>query len=163
MKIVTLLSGGMDSATLAYWAKFRAPADGNEAELICLSFDYGQRHIKELEAAKNIAGILNATHDVIRLRVDNTFIDKGWEAQHIFKDGKSPKIAPLGSILDSALTGHGEIPEGHYADESMKATVVPNRNAIMLSIAYGIAVAKGADLVLFGAHAGDHAIYPKPH
>jgi len=71
-------------------------------------------------------------------------------------------LRALGALLPgSALTDPSvEVPEGHYEAESMKATVVPNRNAIMLSIAFGIAAAEGATGVAAGFHAGDHAIYP---
>lgn len=140
MKAVTLLSGGLDSTTLAYQLK----SDGYN--LHCLSFDYGQRHRNELVRAEIIAGQLGVTHDVVALRVFN-------EANQLF---------PLSEVLKgSSLTDSSvPVPEGHYAEDSMKATVVPNRNAIMLSIAYGIAVAEEADLVAFAAHAGDHTIYP---
>jgi 7-cyano-7-deazaguanine synthase len=141
MKAVTLLSGGLDSVTLAYHLK----AQGYE--LICLSFDYGQRHKKELQVAQDIAKGLGAGHHVIQIRTYDLLY------------GTSE---PLGSILgDSVLVDQSkEVPDGHYADENMKQTVVPNRNAIMLSIAYGVAMANQADYVAFAAHSGDHAIYP---
>jgi 7-cyano-7-deazaguanine synthase len=138
-KAVALLSGGLDSTTLAYDLK----AQGFNLHL--LSFDYGQRHRKELEVASLTARDLNARHDTVGLRRQGVGY---WE--------------PLASILGpSSLTDPDtEVPDGHYAEESMRATVVPNRNAIMLSIAYGVAVAENARLVAFAAHAGDHAIYP---
>jgi 7-cyano-7-deazaguanine synthase len=143
MKAVTLLSGGLDSATLAYYVKYTLGAD----ELICLSFDYGQRHRKELWAAERIAFGLGAEHHIIGLRVRS---DEGAASE------------PLSSLLTgSALTDESvPVPQGHYAWDNMKITVVPNRNAIMLSIAYGIAVARKFDKVYFGAHAGDRAQYP---
>lgn len=138
-KAVALLSGGLDSTTLAYDLKVQG------FNLHLLSFDYGQRHRKELESAQRTAQDLNARHDTVGLRRQGVGY---WE--------------PLASILGpSSLTDlDTEVPDGHYAEESMRATVVPNRNAIMLSIAYGVAVAEGARLVAFAAHAGDHAIYP---
>jgi 7-cyano-7-deazaguanine synthase len=152
VKIVTSLSGGMDSATLAYLARYDILEKDGKFEygsLIALSFDYGQRHRRELAAAIDIAQELGIEHHIIGLRV-NVAAEPG------------AMSAPLASILGgSALTDDSvPVPEGHYADESMKATVVPNRNAIFLSIAYGVAVARDAGQVWFGAHAGDHAIYP---
>jgi 7-cyano-7-deazaguanine synthase len=102
-----------------------------------VSFDYGQRHRRELDSARAVATALGARHEIIDVR-------------------------PVGALLTgSALTDTSvEIPRGYYTDESMRCTVVPNRNAIMLDIAAGIAVAQGADAVAFGAHGGDHPIYP---
>lgn len=128
MKAVSLLSGGMDSTTLAYWLKDK----GYDLHLV--SVNYGQRHEKELVAAEGIANDLGADHQLVKVEI--------W-------------------LPGSALTdGEVEVPEGHYAAESMKATVVPNRNAFMLALAFGIAIAQGADAVGCGVHAGDHAIYP---
>jgi len=140
-KAVSLMSGGMDSTTLAYMLK----ANGNDLHL--LSFDYGQRHRKELVAASRLADILGADHHIVELGTQSK-VDE--------------VLLPLSSLLKgSSLTDESvPVPDGHYAEETMKATVVPNRNAIMLSIAYGVAVAEGAETVAFGAHAGDHAIYP---
>ena len=130
MKILVVCSGGMDSITLAYKA-------AKEYELAGLiSFDYGQRHKKELEFAALAAKRLNTIHKCIDL-------------------------SSLGSVLSgSALTDNIDVPDGHYAEETMKITVVPNRNAIMLSIAYGAAAAMGADTVATAVHGGDHFIYP---
>ena len=156
MKAVTLLSGGLDSATLAYYVKKKLGAE----ELICLSFDYGQRHRKELEAAKTIAGTLGASHYVIRLQVDNDHLAEGMRA--VFQAPYADHHQPLAQLLSgSALTDESvPVPQGHYAWDNMKVTVVPNRNAIMLSIAYGVAVARKFDKVYFGAHAGDSSQYP---
>lgn len=131
MTIVTTVSGGLDSVTLAHVLA----AEGHE--LVCLSFDYGQRHVKEIEFARTCAARLGADHHVIDLR-------------------------SVGSLLTgSALTDDAvDVPEGHYTDASMRSTVVPNRNAIMLSVAVGVAVARGAEAVAAAIHAGDHPIYP---
>lgn len=134
-KAVVLLSGGMDSTTLAY----ELGAAG--WELLLVSVDYGQAHKEqELAAAQRTAE---------RLR---------------HSDGAEYIVVlypELGELLSSALTDPGaEIPDGHYTDESMAATVVPNRNAILISIAWGIAVAQSATIVATAVHAGDHPIYP---
>ena len=131
MTAVLIASGGMDSATLAY--HYAEQGYG----LLLIGFDYGQRHRKELQSLASLAATLpNAEHRIVPL--------------------------PLRAFLHgSALTSdHVDVPDGHYAQETMKATVVPNRNAIMLSIATGIAVAEGAEVVATGVHAGDHFIYP---
>jgi 7-cyano-7-deazaguanine synthase len=129
-KAIAIVSGGMDSVTLAYLI------DSLGYSLHLLSFNYGQRHVKELESAAHCAAALGAEHSIIDL-------------------------SGVGALLKgSALTDNIAVPEGHYADENMRITVVPNRNAIMLSIAYGVAVAEGAEVVATGIHAGDHAVYP---
>jgi 7-cyano-7-deazaguanine synthase len=131
MKSVTILSGGMDSTTLVYYLHSK----GYEQQL--LSFNYGQRHARELGMATETAKALNLPHKIINL-TDLTSLLKG-----------------------SSLTDRSEaVPEGHYSEATMAKTVVPNRNAIMLSIAWGVAVAQNADFVSYGAHAGDHAVYP---
>jgi len=129
-KAVAIVSGGLDSVTLAYLLH----AEGYHLHL--LSFDYGQRHKKELGFAELCAQRLEATFDVIDLRSITRFL-KG-----------------------SALTDTLPVPEGHYAAQNMAITVVPNRNAMMLSIAFAVAVAEQAQLVAAGVHAGDHFIYP---
>jgi len=131
MKSVTVLSGGMDSTTLLY----KAIKDGDEVTSV-LSFDYGQRHKRELEMAKKTCEKLGLSHKIIDLT----------SVSQVMKN--------------SSLTDDIEVPEGHYADETMKATVVPNRNMIMLSIAIAEAVSTGASRVYYGAHSGDHDIYP---
>jgi len=130
MKTIVVLSGGLDSTTLLY----KVLAEGKEVKAI--SFDYGQRHKRELDMAKQTCEKLGIEHKVI---------DLGF-----FKELAS----------NSALTGDIEVPEGHYEDETMKLTVVPNRNMVMASIAIGWAVNLEFDEVAMGVHAGDHAIYP---
>lgn len=129
-KVLAVVSGGMDSVTMLH----DLHAQGHELSVV--SFNYGQRHIKELEIAKR---------NTQRLKVPHKVIDMAFMAQ----------------LLDnSALTGDVEVPEGHYAAENMKLTVVPNRNMIMASIAIGMAVNMEYDAVALGVHSGDHAIYP---
>ena len=130
MKAVVIVSGGIDSVTLAYLLALRGHA------LRLLSFNYGQRHLKELGYAAKCAAALCVPHDVIDLS----------------------SIASL--LKGSSLTDNIPVPEGHYAAPNMAATVVPNRNAIMLAVAYAAAVAEGAEIVAAGVHAGDHPIYP---
>jgi 7-cyano-7-deazaguanine synthase len=129
---VVIVSGGMDSVVLAHSVR----ATGASVQLI--TFNYGQRHARaEIAQAMWQADHLNLPHTVVDLRT----------------------IKPL--LGGSSLTDDNvEVPEGHYAEDNMKATVVPNRNAIMLSIAYGAAVGMGAETVYAAVHAGDHAIYP---
>lgn len=128
---VAVVSGGLDSAVLAHHLR----ADGWDLRL--LSFDYGQRHAVELEHAAALATALGVKHDIVDLR-------------------------SAGALLGgSALTDDAvEVPDGHYSDESMRTTVVANRNAIFAMVAVGAAVAEGAAAVGFGIHAGDHFIYP---
>jgi 7-cyano-7-deazaguanine synthase len=132
MKVAVVFSGGMDSATLAKHYAVK----GND--LLLISFDYGQRHgTQELTHAAAYAATLNADHRI----VDMAFMR---DLLH-------------GSALTSSDVA---VPDGHYAAETMKATVVPNRNAIMFSIATGIAIAEEVRTVAVGIHAGDHFIYP---
>lgn len=128
--VVVIYSGGMDSFTLLHLAR----AQGRTVH--ALSFNYGQRHVRELDYARHVCAELNIDHRV----VDITAI-------HQLLQGSS--------LIDDA-----PIPEGHYADESMKSTVVPNRNMILISLAVGQAASIGAGEVWYGAHGGDHAIYP---
>lgn len=128
---IALLSGGMDSTVLIAHL-----LDGGDT-VDAVSILYGQRHRCELESAALVAAHYRIRHDVI-------------------------DISNVGALLGgSALTDDAvAVPDGHYAEDSMKATVVPNRNAIMLSIAAGVAVARGAQRVATAVHAGDHFIYP---
>lgn len=132
MKAVIILSGGMDSTTLAY----DIVKGGKYDEVHAISFDYGQVHNKELDCARITARKL------------------GLRSHHVVN------LYSLGGLLQSALTGDAPVPEGAYDDENQKLTVVPNRNMIMLSIAAGYAMSIGATDLYYGAHAGDHAIYP---
>lgn len=128
---VVVASGGLDSTVaLALYASRRH-------RLTTVSINYGQRHRRELDAAADVA--------------------EHYGADHILVD-----VPTLGAVLGgSALTDPGvDVPLGHYAAPSMAATVVPNRNAILANIAVGIAVARKADTVALGVHAGDHPIYP---
>jgi 7-cyano-7-deazaguanine synthase len=131
-KAVVLLSGGMDSTTVLAHAQYL------EHQILALSFNYGQRHSHELISAAAIADYFNVTHTVVDLSGSRIF------------DGSDS------SLVNPAV----KVPEGHYADESMKGTVVPNRNMMMLSIAAAFAISNGAEQIFYGAHAGDHAIYP---
>lgn len=138
--VVVSLSGGMDSSTLL----LRCLKEYDT--VTALSFDYGQKHRVELERAQSLVIYLNENNQSINYRV-------------ITLDG-------LVDLLNSALvTGGDEVPEGHYAEENMKATVVPNRNKIFASITQAVALSiadKTGEMcdIAMGIHAGDHAIYP---
>lgn len=130
MDTIVICSGGLDSVSLAH----KVAAEGRLRGL--LSFDYGQRHVKEVEFAAACARRLDVPHKVV-------------------------DIGAVGSALSgSALTGDVDVPDGHYAEETMKLTIVPNRNAIMLAIAFGMAAAEKAGAVAAAVHGGDHFIYP---
>lgn len=128
---VLIYSGGMDSTTLLYFLLAR------EYEVKALGVNYGQRHVKELEAACAVCE---------RLEVD-------------FQVADLSRLQPL--LQGSSLTTpEMEVPEGYYTDESMKQTVVPNRNMLLLSTAIAWAIRLDFESVAYAAHAGDHAIYP---
>ena len=130
MSTLVLCSGGLDSVTLAY----KVHAEGNLSYL--LSFDYGQRHKKELNFAEKASSALGVPHEII-------------------------DISNLTKILgSSALTDSTPVPDGHYAEQSMMTTVVPNRNPIMLTIAFALAARENLQTVAAAVHAGDHFIYP---
>lgn len=133
-KTLIVLSGGLDSTTLLK----RQLTAGHNCSAV--SFNYGQRHKKELEYAAKTCDLYGIKHTIIDL----------WSA------GLTTAL----SVSGSSLVSDTEVPEGHYAQDNMKATVVPNRNMIMLSIAAGIAIANGDDYVATAVHAGDHFIYP---
>tara|TARA_R110002073_G_scaffold74100_5_gene181177 strand:- start:15091 stop:15750 length:660 start_codon:yes stop_codon:yes gene_type:complete len=132
MKVVAIFSGGMDSSTMLY----QLLSKGHEVKAI--GFDYGQRHAVELDAAKAIATKAGVAYETVDLR------------------SLGPVIAGQSSQVNPDI----EVPDGHYTEESMKATVVPNRNMIMLSVAVAHAISIDFDAIAYGAHAGDHTIYP---
>lgn len=129
-KVVIIYSGGMDSYTVLHLARQQG------YEVHAVSFNYGQRHDKELEYAKRVTQKLGIAHKIVDISAINQLIG------------------------GSSLTSDIDVPEGHYEEASMKQTVVPNRNMILLSLAVGYAVSINAQAVYFGAHSGDHAIYP---
>ena len=129
-KAVVIYSGGMDSFTLLN----KVVKEGND--VYALTFNYGQKQIKEVLVAQAVCKQLNVPHKLL-------------------------DISPINQLMQSSsLIGNEEVPEGHYESESMKSTVVPNRNMILLSLAIGYAVDIKAAKVYYGAHSGDHAIYP---
>ena len=130
-KAVAIVSGGMDSVVLAHLLK----SQGYDMTLV--SFDYGQRHRKELVYAQDCANEIKAAWHLVDLSAMTMLLDK------------------------SALTNSEmDVPDGHYAEQTMRITVVPNRNAIMLNIAAGLAISIGAQHIATGVHSGDHYIYP---
>jgi 7-cyano-7-deazaguanine synthase len=139
-KAVLSLSGGMDSTCLAVTLL----SQGYELETV--SFDYGQRHKLELERAEEFVKFMQ---------------EKGFKITFNKID-----LTSVGKLLNSDLLSSGaDVPKGHYESESMKATVVPNRNVIFSSIIYGIALSLATKTnspveIALGVHSGDHAIYP---
>lgn len=130
MKIITLLSGGLDSATLLYHLL------NCRHEVITLSVRYGQRHSREMSAARKIATRVGIEHHQINL-------------------------SSFGALVRSALTTPEiEVPQGDYTPETLKITIVPNRNALLLSAAFGLAFSQKAFAVAYASHSGDHALYP---
>jgi 7-cyano-7-deazaguanine synthase len=150
---VLSLSGGMDSSTLLLHLL------ANGYEVTALSFDYGQKHRVELERAQSLVDYLN--DNAIQLNLDGNMYKQYPRVKYgvIKLDGLAP-------MLNSALVeGGDEVPEGHYEQENMKETVVPNRNKIFSSIIQAVALSvaneKDTDAYIsLGIHAGDHAIYP---
>lgn len=134
-KKIVILSGGMDSTTLLYDVVNQFDAKNVSA----ITFDYGSRHaVPEIRAAKKTCEKLAVNHRIFDLRE----IFKHFDSALLKKDDSEP------------------IPEGHYANENMKKTVVPFRNGILLSLAVGFAESEKADIVYYGAHLGDHQVYP---
>lgn len=131
MKAVVLLSGGLDSSTLLHYHL----EQGDEVRALFVY--YGQRHAKEAAYAR-------------------------WQAQSVSVPLVEVPLQCLRELLpgSSQTDASVPVPEGHYAEESMKLTVVPNRNMILLSLAIGHAVAHKMDVVSYAAHSGDHAVYP---
>ena len=139
-KAVMALSGGMDSTSLL----LRLIREGYSVS--CISYEYGQKHRIEVDRAKMNIEYLKSNN----FSVDHKVVDLS-SAMTIFSS--------------SLISGGEEIPEGHYEEEQMKATVVPNRNAIFTSILYGYALSIASDsrenvIIALGVHSGDHAIYP---
>jgi 7-cyano-7-deazaguanine synthase len=129
-KAVIILSGGMDSTTLLYDMVNRGYS------MFAISFDYQQKHAKEIECARKTCVKLGVPHQVVDL-------------------------SALHQLAVSSLTRDQiNVPEGNYDEPSMKATVVPNRNMVMISLAAAYAISNNAPIVYYGAHAGDHTIYP---
>jgi 7-cyano-7-deazaguanine synthase len=146
--VVVSLSGGMDSSTLL----LRCLKEYDT--VTALSFDYGQKHRVELERAQSLVDYLNSNCEE-----NNCY--GGCKVNY-----RVIQLNGLVDLLNSALvTGGDEVPEGHYAEENMKATVVPNRNKIFASITQAVALSiadKTGEMcdIAMGIHAGDHAIYP---
>ena len=154
---VLSLSGGMDSSTLLLHLL------ANGYEVTALSFNYGQKHNVELERAKDLVKYINNSPNRL---FHHDHAPNGFEEIYPLVKHQVIKLDGLSELLNSALvTGGEDVPEGHYAEENMKATVVPNRNKIFSSIiqavALSIAEQKNTDCAIaMGIHAGDHAIYP---
>ncbi|MFA4849535.1 MAG: 7-cyano-7-deazaguanine synthase QueC [Methanoregula sp.] len=127
---VIILSGGMDSTTLLY------DLIEKKYTIHAVTFDYGQKHKKEISSA---------TKTCERLKIPQKIIDAN----------------VLNDLAPSSLTrADWKVPEGNYADDNMKQTVVPNRNMVLLSLAAAFAIGIKANHLFYGAHSGDHAIYP---
>ena len=133
-KAVIIASGGIDSSTLLY----KIVKEG--FEVYVLTFIYGQKHLKEIEYAKSIAEKLDVNHKVVDL--------------------SSMKVLLSGSALTDSSVEVPEVPETSEYYETLQSTIVPNRNAIFLSIAIGYAVSLKANHVFFGAHFSDRGVYP---
>jgi 7-cyano-7-deazaguanine synthase len=140
VKVIVLLGGGLDSVTALHDALSGdgRHGGGRHHEVVAaLSFDYGAKHnARELPMASWQCAQLGIPHSTAPLE----FVAREFQSD--------------------LLRSGGEIPEGHYEEESMRSTVVPFRNGIMLAIAAGFAESRGAEGVVIAAHAGDHAIYP---
>ena len=128
---VGTFSGGLDSTTLLYHLR----DEGHD--VLALAIDYGQRHRIELDHACKIAQHMGAPFEIADLRALST-------------------VFAGSSQTDPSI----DVPLGHYAEENMKQTVVPNRNMILLAVATAWAISQKADHVAYAAHAGDHTIYP---
>ena len=131
MKVVALVSGGMDSVVALHHAR------QSHEVVASISFHYGSKHNdREIPFAK-------------------------WHSDHLGIPHLTVPLSFIGEQFESDLLAKGgEIPKGHYEEQSMKKTVVPFRNGIMLSIAAGFAESKEANGLVIAAHSGDHAIYP---
>jgi 7-cyano-7-deazaguanine synthase len=124
-------SGGMDStAAVAHY-------EHEGYRLLLITVDYGQRHRREIASARAVAEHYGAEHVVVDLRAFGELLSGS-------------------ALIDPDV----EVPDGHYAEQSMRTTVVPNRNATLSNVAIGIAMSRGAVVLAMGMHAGDHFIYP---
>ena len=156
---VLSLSGGMDSSTVLLHLL------ANGYEVTCLSFDYGQKHRVELERAQSLVDYINSNSTYFSTMTDGSSPTKEIQNYPKVKYGVI-KLDGLAPMLNSALVEGGEeVPEGHYEQENMKETVVPNRNKIFSSIIQAVALSianeKNTEVrIAMGIHAGDHAIYP---
>jgi 7-cyano-7-deazaguanine synthase len=130
MKTMVVFSGGADSTTLLYYLREYGH------QLTALTVNYQQRHVKEVECAIRICQGLNITY-------------------------KTLDLSAVGRLLSGSQTDLSvSVPHGHYTADNMKDTVVPNRNMILLAVAAGVAISESCDAIAYGAHAGDHTIYP---
>ena len=127
--VLVVYSGGLDSYTLLNKAM------KNFDRIEAITFNYGQKHNKEIEYAKSNCVELNIKHEVVNLDLE--------------------KI-----LAGSALVGDIDIPEGNYDKEKMKQTIVPNRNMIMISVAASLVIKNDIEYLWYAAHSGDHEIYP---
>ena len=134
MKAILILSGGLDSSTLAYWLKVNGYND-----LVCVTFNYGQKQIIELKSAQAISARIGATHHIVDISFIRNF---------------------LGNSKSSLTNPDIAVPHGEYTKENMQSTVVPNRNSMLLTTAWTIACIEQADALAYGAHGGDHYVYP---
>ena len=133
-RVVIIFSGGLDSTVLCY----KAVADGLDVH--ALTIIYGQRHVKEIESARKTAGLLGISQRVVDLSNINELLQ--------------------GSALTDNSVDVPEVPETAEHFETLKTTIVPNRNAIFLSVAIGYSESIKADNVFFGAHHSDRGVYP---
>lgn len=130
---VVVWSGGLDS-TVLLWHLLATAQPGETVHAV--SVEYGQRHSRELKAARDIASDHGIAHTLVSL----------------------PGLRAV--MKGSCLTDNVSVPHGHYEDETMRTTVVPNRNMLLLSVGIAQAISVGADTVAYAAHSGDHAVYP---
>ena len=155
---VLSLSGGMDSSTLL----LRLLKEGYM--VTALSFDYGQKHRVELDKANDLVEYLNYRCNQVTGEDESGAIQASMKYSPI--NYQVIKLDGLVDLLDSNLVSGGEdVPEGHYEQDNMKATVVPNRNKIFASITQAVALSianktKQETVIALGVHAGDHEIYP---
>ena len=155
--VVVSLSGGMDSSTLLLRAL-------KEYDTVTgISFDYGQKHRVELERAQQLVDYINDNPTRVFNIRENM---EGYSELYPEVNYRQIKLDGLADLLDSALVeGGDDVPEGHYENDNMKETVVPNRNKIFASITQAVALSianrtgETCDIAL-GIHAGDHAVYP---